>query len=294
MSDYEKNLEAALTERIQGYDRLGRLMGELPEMAIFRRFGALSAEDILYRQAELVLLEETLRKQQRNDKESQHPDRERYARDWFTLQCSGDEDAPEGNDGSQLETILEIRGKLKDYHEALLRHRKVVELEWMTDPSRGNVFLAGLDRHIWDEPDIDDMVTLEPPSPESKFTTDLTIGLVQAYNKVLGRHIHKPGAKDHLRKTIRYSDKGIFRVLKTLCTIIACLLPVGGIAVLYVIDNMPARIGAVAGFTALFSITLSLLTSAPIHNVFAATSAFAAVLVVFVGTADLGRQPTNT
>jgi hypothetical protein len=77
-----------------------------------------------------------------------------------------------------------------------------------------------------------------------------------------------------MRNTIRYTDRGTFRVLKTLCTIIACLLPVGAIAVLYVIDTMPARIGAVAGFTALFAFSLSLVTSATVHNIFAATTAY--------------------
>lgn len=99
----------------EGYDRLSRLMGNLPEFTAFRRFGASGAEDLLYRQAELVELVNSLRQYQKEDKESGHEDRERYAYNWDKLQFSGHDDAPEGNDGAQLETILEIREKLKEY-----------------------------------------------------------------------------------------------------------------------------------------------------------------------------------
>lgn len=106
---------AAHLPRAEGYDRLGQLMGELPETTAFRRFGALSAEDLLYRQAELVELERSLRECQKEDKESGHEDRERYAFNWDKLQRSGDDDAREGNDNIQWDTILEIRQKLKEY-----------------------------------------------------------------------------------------------------------------------------------------------------------------------------------
>ncbi|KAG7293531.1 hypothetical protein NEMBOFW57_003583 [Staphylotrichum longicolle] len=84
-------------------------------MTAFRRFGALAAEDLLYRQAELVELERSLREYQQEDKESGHRDRERYAFNWDKLQRSGHNDAAEGNDDIQWQTILEIREKLKSY-----------------------------------------------------------------------------------------------------------------------------------------------------------------------------------
>ncbi|AEO69895.1 uncharacterized protein THITE_2056878 [Thermothielavioides terrestris NRRL 8126] len=193
---------SVLPARAEGYDRLGRMMGMLPEMTAFRRFGALSAEDLLYRQAELVELERSLREYQQDDKGSGHPDREHYARNWDKLQRSGDSDVDEGNDGLQWETILEIRQKLKEYQEALIRHRQVLELrqplpsqikaldEWMRRPSMGNVYLEGPDRKIWSEPNLEDMVTLIPQPPDENFTTEFTVKLVHQYNKLLGRHIH--------------------------------------------------------------------------------------------------------
>jgi len=91
--------------------------------------------------------------------------------------------------------------------------------------------------------------------------------------------------------------------LKVLATVIACLLPVVGIVVLYVIPYTSTRIGIIAAFVTIFSFTLNLTTSAHMKDIFAATAAlvplmtpghlssitdrthrFAAVLVVFVGT----------
>jgi hypothetical protein len=42
---------------VNGYPKLARHMGASPEIAIFRRFGALNAQNLLYLQAELVHLE---------------------------------------------------------------------------------------------------------------------------------------------------------------------------------------------------------------------------------------------
>jgi len=108
-------LQGGILKPAQGYDALGSLMGAFPETAILRKFGALSAQDLLLRQAELVALEEDLRIYQKEDKESGHKDRERYALSWNKLRRSGKEDALEGNDSTQLETLLTIREKLKEY-----------------------------------------------------------------------------------------------------------------------------------------------------------------------------------
>jgi hypothetical protein len=100
---------------MKGYAKLGLLMGEHPEVAALRRFSALSAQNLLYLQAELRQLEVDLRKYSEEDDSSQHPDRKVYAVDWFALKDSGERTADEGNCGKQWQTILEIRAKLEQY-----------------------------------------------------------------------------------------------------------------------------------------------------------------------------------
>jgi hypothetical protein len=72
---------------------------------------------MLYLQAEIKELELALRKQQKKDRESNHRDRILYSRDWSALKELGEADAEDGNDGTQLELILQIRAKLKEYSE---------------------------------------------------------------------------------------------------------------------------------------------------------------------------------
>jgi hypothetical protein len=95
---------------IEGYPKLACHMGVHPELAIFRRFGNLNAQNLLYLQAELVHLEEKLRGVEIIDGEAQLGNNSSYARDWYWLNNSTFE---ENND--QIRIIHEIRTKLKEY-----------------------------------------------------------------------------------------------------------------------------------------------------------------------------------
>jgi hypothetical protein len=102
-------------EQVPGYALLGKLMWEHSDTAIFRSFGAFSAENLLYLQAELVGLENELRYAQKADQGSPHPERQRYAVNWVGLSQSAGEDACERDDGTQWQIVLEMRSKLKEY-----------------------------------------------------------------------------------------------------------------------------------------------------------------------------------
>lgn len=74
-------------------------------------------------------------------------------------------------------------------------------------------------------------------------------------------------------------------------TVIAAILLIGAITSLYFVTNPGAKLGMISGFTVLFAIGVGLLTNAKRSEIFAATAAYAAVLVVFV-SGSLGN--TNT
>jgi len=74
-------------------------------------------------------------------------------------------------------------------------------------------------------------------------------------------------------------------------TVIAAFLLIGAITSLYFVTNPGAKLSMIAGFTVLFAISVVLLTNAKRSEVFAATAAYSAVLVVFV-SGNLGS--TNT
>ena len=95
---------------MEGYSKLASLIGAYPDTLIFRRFGALSAQNLLYLQAELVHLEHELREcTLPNERSGDAAGKGILSKDWFTLAHS--------NEGTELQwrIMLGIRAKLKEY-----------------------------------------------------------------------------------------------------------------------------------------------------------------------------------
>jgi hypothetical protein len=67
-----------LHDLIPGYPMLAGHMGNMSEVAMFRRFGALNARNLLYYQNELVCLEEELKVLEAEDAKSKSGKKARY------------------------------------------------------------------------------------------------------------------------------------------------------------------------------------------------------------------------
>ncbi|KAL9037618.1 MAG: hypothetical protein Q9180_003618, partial [Flavoplaca navasiana] len=102
---------------MEGYAKLASIMGAHPEVAILRRFGSLNARNLLYLQAELTALEQTLRACTEKNIQSSDADRTASARDWYTLSRlgSGSNGTGDTDAGEEWRTVLEIREKVKEY-----------------------------------------------------------------------------------------------------------------------------------------------------------------------------------
>lgn len=68
---------------------------------------------------------------------------------------------------------------------------------------------------------------------------------------------------------------------------LAAILLIGAILSLHIVTSSKTKLGLVAMYTLLFALSVALLTNARRAEVFAATAAYAAVLVVFMSR-DLG------
>ncbi|KAE9371681.1 hypothetical protein N431DRAFT_297502, partial [Stipitochalara longipes BDJ] len=87
-----------------------------------------------------------------------------------------------------------------------------------------------------------------------------------------------------------YNMRDIVRGFNYLATIIACLLPIVGIVVLSRQKTLDQVLGYIAIFTAIFAFGILLLSDSNTSrtDIFTATAAFAAVLVVFVHNQNIG------
>lgn len=102
-------------DEIEGYPRLGSLMGTNPALAIFRRYSALNARTLLYMQAELNKLESDLHGTALED--SCDPEKAAFSREWWKLAGAKDGDL------LQWEQCLEIRAKLDQYCLGIFNQR---------------------------------------------------------------------------------------------------------------------------------------------------------------------------
>lgn len=98
---------------VAGYPKLSGYMGLLPQIAIFRTFSGLNAQNLLYLQAELTHLEKELRKAEKCDSLSTEGKRAIYRRDWFWLSESASSKCFESS--NQWGLVLKIREVLRQY-----------------------------------------------------------------------------------------------------------------------------------------------------------------------------------
>ena len=96
---------------MEGYAKLSSFMSRDSEFAIFRKFGALNAQNLLYYQAELLGLEDDLNYIASNDRISQDSEKREFAYNWAELSRAAD-----GKD-LQLEKFMKIRKALKEYSQ---------------------------------------------------------------------------------------------------------------------------------------------------------------------------------
>lgn len=94
-----------------GYPTLAARMSLIPEVAIFRRFGSANAQNLLYMQAEILHMENTLRSYQIRDSNSQDHRTAWHVADWWHMAHAHEQDR---ND-EQWKLVQDIRQKLKEY-----------------------------------------------------------------------------------------------------------------------------------------------------------------------------------
>ncbi|KAF2269358.1 hypothetical protein CC78DRAFT_612345 [Lojkania enalia] len=259
--------------------------------AIFRRFDELAARNLLYYQSELAELESKLRAFDQHDLNADMETKQ-CARTWEHFRKAA---AQEHNiiQKERMELMQRIRRTMKEYREALLFENKLASIPTPSNrilhafrleffngksgDSKSFPTLGGCSAGLYDN--IDDLVGLCVPENPDRLTSF---------------------AQDHLgclfpagppKRGIAYtSDRAIVSLIAWFSTTLAALLLIGAIVVLYNVQAPKWRLGLITAFTCLFAGSVGLLTNARRAELFGATAAYAAVLVVFV-SGNLGSTP---
>lgn len=106
----------ALQKVVVGYPKIAGQMDIQPETAIFRRFGALNAKNLLYLQAELAYLEKLLEDCETEDNRNPLGQKSNYAISWYWLSQSKTD-----GDTKQLDLVLKVRKCVKRYSKSAVQ-----------------------------------------------------------------------------------------------------------------------------------------------------------------------------
>lgn len=110
-------LPESFQDLVPGYPTLAGRMGVMPEIGMFRRFGALNARNLLYLQNDLVMLEQELKLVEAEDAKSDKGKKERYSRNAYWLSNSDERIKGQLRDGDtrQRDLVLQMRSLLNEY-----------------------------------------------------------------------------------------------------------------------------------------------------------------------------------
>ncbi|KAM5344699.1 hypothetical protein ACJ41O_010561 [Fusarium nematophilum] len=256
--------------------------------AIFKRFNRLAARNLLTLQSELAELEATL------DEYDQQDQRTREASQ--SLRNWEDYKARNGTNSDRRILLGKIKTTLKDYREAMifestlasipppdrktLKAFRVNFFHGRPEESKDFPMLGGHSASLYDDPD--GLVVLHTSEPPDRLTM-----FVQDYFGFLFNETDTHGATSG--PMVGYAlGRKISGFISYLSTVLAALLLIGAILVLYKTKSDDLKLGLIALFTMIFATSVGLLTNARRAEVFGATAAYAAVLVVFV-SGDLGN-----
>jgi hypothetical protein len=159
--------------------------------------------------------------------------------------------------------------------------------EWLEMPHGGDFFLKGLEAEPWKPHCEGDLVALSVrPEQRDLFAQYLSDRIVPWYHRYIGHRTQSPVSAQDWGGVWEYKSE-LFVVLGNIvCMILSALVPSASIICLYFVSSMIARLAVVSGMSFLFSFMMTVIVQGRRVEVFAATTAFAAVQVVFVGSAN--------
>ncbi|KAJ2994267.1 hypothetical protein NUW58_g1596 [Xylaria curta] len=246
---------------------------------IFNRFDRLAARNLLYMQEELAELQAELEVFDVED--SQDTESKKAGRNLNEFKKKSPR---------RVELLREIRDKMKEYREALLAESHIAALphpdkrtfkafrgelfKWDRDFDRSLCIIGGRSKLLYDNSE--ELVTLRASEQQDKLSL-----FVEDY---LGYFFREDPKNDTIKlyHASYVSGRSIATFVSYFSTLLAIALLVGAILVLYNVESPNQKLGFIALFTVLFAASVGLLTNARRAEVYGATAAYAAVLVVFV------------
>ncbi|KAH7203409.1 hypothetical protein BKA60DRAFT_600485 [Fusarium oxysporum] len=201
----------------------------------------------------------------------------------------------------QRDLLIKLQPKLTEYNNLILQLSELSQLQiprtsqletlqdWLTDPKGGANFLTKTgtpELYTWKPKDPSQYVSLHKTAEDSDpFTNFVKEVLTFIFHRLCGERLNAARVVDVESGLASYSDSSLVRASNLFTVIVSSALPVLTIFALNSLETTAQRIGLTVVFTVLFAVILELFTNAKRVEIFAATATFAAVEVVFIGSA---------
>ncbi|KAI0197266.1 hypothetical protein EV127DRAFT_507520 [Xylaria flabelliformis] len=296
---------------LSGYHRLANIMQQDENFAIFRRFQEMNILQLMSLQAEILDLQACFQNRRSKD-ETEHPtysssfrelrqSRHGQTPDQSSIRSSITSHPPQEHSIpslSQYELLCRLRKTMSEYNALLLqvsqlsqalspRKSQLHELQrWLRDEKGGNNFLKVTEFNTWEDPEPNEYIAVKKTATEDDYLTKLVSNiLLLIFHRLFGQRWKAGKIIDQRSGLISYSDTKISRAGNIFAAALSSALPVLSIFVLNNLHSTTLRIAVTLVFTTIFALVLAAFSSARRVEIFAATATFAAVEVVFIGSA---------
>lgn len=129
-----------------------------------------------------------------------------------------------------------------------------------------------------------DLVLLSHSSNErDRFAQFMSNGILPSFHRRIGQKLKDPIPEWKVHDTWEYKQKTFVILGNVICMILSALVPSISMFVLCFLKSMVARLSFITAMSFIFSVTMTFIVQGRRVEVFAATTAFAAVQVVFLG-----------
>ncbi|KAH6683327.1 hypothetical protein B0J14DRAFT_144737 [Halenospora varia] len=276
----EKLVPINLERQPEGYPQTATYINSTDDTVLARRFGDLRARMLLYMEVELTDLESQLAKQDKEDNKKEA----------WKLAHSVHHDNGKGNE--EKKSLIEaIKVKLKDYDELLLRDSEIRKLGRPSQRAHRNFMDWIFTQNSIGEEDQQfifhehDFVSLQ--HYEDSWLDDAMHRFMGYCKRGLLRCIFVTPAdksKTSNPKVHYYSSERLNAVIKIIIALAAATLLLIPVFLFLSVNLTPKTMaGLTLAFAFVFATSISVTTNARRQEVFAATAAYCAVLVVFIG-----------
>lgn len=157
---------------------------------------------------------------------------------------------------------------------------------WLERRDGGDFFLRGIEAQPWKLQSASDLVVLSDPSTRDPFGEYLSKKIVPQYHKWIGHRQKQSISGKGWDAIWNYEAEAFVCLGNVLCMLLSSLIPTVSIFSLYLVKDVVARLAIITITSFLFSFILTFVVGAHRVDVFAATTAFAAVQAAFVGGVD--------